>query len=112
MKRHDDRERTNPAECALERQIAVLLSSLAREDMALAHLLNSQSELAELATSSFTANRTDSVIAEDRLLAVRCSVLGTVQETVSKEVLHLMKYDQILERYAGGIYGSRMDRNP
>ncbi|MFD2329653.1 hypothetical protein ACFSR7_10405 [Cohnella sp. GCM10020058] len=112
MKRHGDREQTNPAECALERQITVLLSSLAREDMALAHLLNSQGELADLATSSFAASRMDSVISEDRLLAVRRSVLGTVQETVSKEVLHLIKYDQILERYAGGICGSRMDRHP
>ncbi|MDI4644973.1 hypothetical protein [Cohnella hashimotonis] len=107
MKRLGDRERTNPALGALERQIAALLSSLARDNMALAHLLNSQGELADLATSAFAANRTDTVISEDRLLEVRHSVLGTVQETVSKEVLHLMKYDQILERYAGGIPGPR-----
>lgn len=111
MKRLGDRERTNPALGALERQIAALLSSLARDNMALAHLLNSQGELADLATSAFAANRTDTVISEDRLLEVRHSVLGTVQETVSKEVLHLMKYDQILERYAGGIPGSPLDRN-
>ncbi|MBD2847628.1 hypothetical protein IDH44_20755 [Paenibacillus sp. IB182496] len=76
----------------------MLLSSIALEEMALAHIMNAEAEKLQFVLGTLDTRTTGpAALRHDQLLAVNASVRKTLQDVVLKEILLYMKFEHVLE---------------
>lgn len=84
-----------------------LLSALAHEDMALAHLINGQAELADYALGVYRETGcSPSDPAAMQMLSLRRSVVRTLQDAVAKQIVQSVKYEQVIGQAGGSAAGA------
>lgn len=81
-----------------EQSATMLLSSIALEEMALAHIMNAEAEKIQYVLGTLNTSTTPpSSVSISQLLDVNKTVRLTLQEVVLKEVLLQMKFSNVLE---------------
>lgn len=81
-----------------DQSVIMLLSSIAREEMALAHIVNAGAEQVQYVLG--TLNQGASKLAEptlQQLLDLQQSTGSTLQSIILKEMVLLMKMDRVIE---------------
>lgn len=81
----------------LDESIVMLLSSIALEEMALAHIINAEAEKVQFVLGLFdseTGSETGTEVAQ--ILDVNESVQKTMHDVILKEMLLLMKFESVL----------------
>lgn len=80
--------------------IPLLLSSIALEELALAHIMNAEAEKVQLVLGTLKQSKTKlipEIINLSNLLIINQSVRKTLQEVIKKEMLLQFKFDNVLE---------------
>jgi hypothetical protein len=77
--------------------ITLLLSSIALEEMALAHIINAEAEKIQFVLGTLEESKPHTVPTFSELLAINTSVRKTLQDVIIKEVLLQIKFDHVLE---------------
>lgn len=83
--------------------IPLLLSSIALEELALAHIMNAKAEKLQLVLGTLTPTRTTfspATVSLSNLLAVDASVQRTLRDVIKKEMLLEFKFDNVLDLLA------------
>ena len=81
-----------------EQSATMLLSSIALEEMALAHIMNAEAEKIQYVLGTLNTTTTPpSSVSISQLLEVNKAVRLTLQDVVLKEVLLQMKFTNVLE---------------
>lgn len=82
-----------------EQTIPLLLSSIALEELALAHIMNAEAEKLQLVLGTLPGGTslTPAEVSLDDLLAVNRSVQQTLRDVIKKEMLLEFKFENILE---------------
>jgi len=81
----------------LDESIVMLLSSIALEEMALAHIINAEAEKVQFVLGLFdseTGSEAGTEVAQ--ILDVNESVQKTMHDVILKEMLLLMKFESVL----------------
>lgn len=82
----------------LDQSIVMLLSSIALGERALAHLVNAEAEKIQYAVGTLVSpNEVGHEVSVDQLLALNHSVYKTIHEVVLKELLLLLKLQNVLD---------------
>ncbi|MFJ5716053.1 hypothetical protein [Neobacillus sp. NPDC093127] len=85
---------------SIAQTVPLLLSSIALEELALAHLLNSEAEKLQLVLGTLTPTRTTfspATVSLSNLLAVDTSVQRTLRDVIKKEMLLEFKFENVLD---------------
>ncbi len=84
---------------SLTQTIPLLLDSIALEELALAHLINSEAEKTQFVLGTLTSAVTLSpvVVSITNLLNVNKSVRRTLQDVIKKEMLLQFKFENVLD---------------
>lgn len=79
--------------------IQLLLSSIALEELALAHIINAEAEKLQfvLGTLSTGVRLSPPVVSVSNLLTVDASVQRTLEDVIKKEMLLQFKFENILD---------------
>jgi hypothetical protein len=79
--------------------ITLLLSSIALEELSLAHIMNAEAEKIQLVVGTLTSGNslTPSTVTISDLLTIDNSVDQTLKEVIKKEMLLQFKFDNILK---------------
>lgn len=78
--------------------VTMLLSSIALEEMALAHIMNAEAEKIQFVLGTLnTKTPSPSSVSFNNLLDIDRSVVKTLQEVILKEVLLQLKFSNVLE---------------
>jgi hypothetical protein len=82
-----------------EQTIPLLLSSIALEELALAHIMNAEAEKLQLVLGTLTGGTplSPAEVSLDDLLAVNTSIQRTLRDVIKKEMLLEFKFENILE---------------
>lgn len=82
-----------------EQTIPLLLSSIALEELALAHIMNAEAEKLQLVLGTLPGGTplTPAEVSLDDLLAVNANVQRTLRDVIKKEMLLEFKFENILE---------------
>ena len=78
----------------------LLLASIALEELALAHVINSEAEKIQFILGTLVTGVTPPPITLSGLLAVNSSVQQTLQATIKKEMLLQFKLENVLDLVA------------
>ncbi|MFF2291121.1 hypothetical protein [Peribacillus butanolivorans] len=84
---------------AIERTIPLLLSSIALEELALAHIINAEAEKIQFVLGTLEGGRTLSPpeVTISNLLAIDSSVQRTLRDVIKKEMLLEFKFENVLD---------------
>ncbi|GIP55055.1 hypothetical protein [Paenibacillus vini] len=80
--------------------IPLLLSSIALEELALAHIMNAEAEKIQLVLGTLKQSKSKlstETISLSNLLLINQSVRKTLQEVIKKEMLLQFKFDNVLD---------------
>lgn len=81
----------------LDQSATLLLSSIAMEELALAHIMNAEAEKLQFLLGTLHSTTTSpSSVGFDQLLIINKSVQKTLEDVILKEVLLQMKFSNVL----------------
>ena len=77
--------------------VPLLLASIALEELALAHIINSEAEKIQFFLGTLETNQTPPVITLSGILALNDSVQQTLTKAIKKEMLLQFKFENVLD---------------
>ncbi|MFY0784092.1 carboxypeptidase-like regulatory domain-containing protein [Peribacillus simplex] len=97
-----------------EQTIPLLLSSIALEELALAHIVNAEAEKLQLVLGTLPGGTplSPAVVSISDLLAVDASVQTTLRDVIKKEMLLEFKFENVLDLIASSSTPGGVSINP